>query len=121
MIARKELLAALIALCCFAHLIEGKLVTLYTDNTNVRDWLVAGRSSRIKGLNYLAIWELLKYKSGCKVSPKWLPGSHNITADKLSRGVVPKWLAECGIQRHCNLALLADSWEHVEESWRTFN
>ena len=69
-IARKELLAALIALLCFSRSINGMLVTLYTDNTNVRDWLVAGRSAQIKGLNYLALWELLKYKSACKVSTK---------------------------------------------------
>ena len=60
-IARKELLAALIALLCFSRSINGRLVTLYTDNTNVRDWLITGRSSKIKGLNYLALWELLKY------------------------------------------------------------
>ena len=120
-IARKELLAALVALLCFSPSIKGQLVTLYTDNTNVRDWLAAGRSSKLKGLNYLALWELLKYNASCKTSVKWLPSSHNINADKLSRGITPLWLEERGRQIHCNLFWLAHSWKHVEEAWRAFN
>ena len=34
-IARKELLAALVALLSFGPMIKGRLVTLYTDNTSV--------------------------------------------------------------------------------------
>ena len=33
-IARKELLACLVALLCFGDLIKGMFVRLYTDNTN---------------------------------------------------------------------------------------
>ena len=36
-IARKELLAALVALQCFSLTITDKLVVLYTDNSNVHD------------------------------------------------------------------------------------
>ena len=36
-VARKELLAALVALQCFASTSKGKLVRAYTDNTNVCD------------------------------------------------------------------------------------
>ena len=97
-IARKELLAALVALKCFSSKITDKLVVLYTDNSNVRDWLVAGRSSKLKGLKFLAIWEITKYRLRCKVSPRWIPGEHNTTADKLSRGDTPNWLFRDGQQ-----------------------
>ena len=101
-IARKELLAALVALKCFAPAMSGKIVTLYTDNSNVRDWLAAGRSSKLKGLCYLAVWERLKYENQCKVTPRWLPGADNISADLLSRGDTPSWLKRDGIQQFCD-------------------
>ena len=116
-IARNELLAALIALHCFRHVVEDRIVVLYTDNTNVRDWLVAGRSSKLKGLKYLALWELVKFRARCKVSPRWLPGSHNISADRLSRGVTPAWLRSNGRRQFCNLQKLILSWRRIEESW----
>ena len=116
-IARKELLAVVVAMKCFASAISGKIVTLYTDNTNVRDWLSAGRSSKLQGLRYLAIWELLKYKNRCKVTPLWLPSAHNISADLLSRGQTPFWLKRDGIRQFCDLEKLAYEALHVEESW----
>ena len=116
-IARKELLAAVVALRCFASAISDKIVTLYTDNSNVREWLSAGRSSQLKGLRYLVIWELIKYENGCKVTPPWLPGAHNISADLLSRGATPSWLKRDGIRQFCNLEKLAYDAQHIDESW----
>ena len=116
-IARKELLAALVALLCFGSAVEGRLAILYTDNSNVRDWLSAGRSSKLAGLKFLALWELEKFKLGCKISPRWLPGTHNVSADKLSRGSTPEWLQRDGLRRFCDLEQLSHSWTHVEESW----
>ena len=78
---------------------------------------MAGRSSKLKGLKYLALWELAKFRARCKVSPKWLPGTHNISADRLSRGVTPAWLRSDGRRQFCNLQKLMLSWEQVEESW----
>ena len=116
-IARKELFAALVALRCFSSIIADRLVVLYTDNSNVSDWLATGRSPKLKGLKFLAIWEITKFSLRCKVSPRWLPGSHNTSADKLSRGCTPSWLHRDGIQTFCNMETLAISWKHVEESW----
>ena len=116
-IARKELLAALVALLCFGSVISGKIVVLYTDNSNVSDWLQAGRSSKLAGLKYLALWELEKFKLGCKISPRWLPGKHNISADQLSRGSTPAWLQREGLRMSCDLDKLVYSWKRVEESW----
>ena len=78
---------------------------------------MAGRSSKLKGLKYLALRELVKFRARCKVSPKWLPGSHNISADSLSRGVTPTWLRCNGRRQFCNLQKLVFSWKRVEESW----
>ena len=111
------MLAALVALKCFSSIITDKLVVLYTDNSNVRDWLSAGRSSKLKGLKFLAMWEITKYRLGCKVSPRWIPGRHNTTADKLSRGVIPNWLLRDGQQKFCAIESLALTWKCVEESW----
>ena len=116
-IARKELLSALVALHCFGHVIKGKLTYLYTDNTNVRDWLVVGRSKKMKGLKYLALWELAKFRYKCKISPRWLPSGHNVSADKLSRGTTPDWLQRNGTRAYCDLRKLAYSMNHIEESW----
>ena len=116
-IARKELLAAVVALKCFASAISEKIVTLYTDNSNVRDWLSAGRSSKLEGLRYLARWEMIKYENRCKVTPLWLPGAHNISADLLSRGDTPSWLKRDGIRQFCDLEKLAYDAQHIDESW----
>ena len=113
-IARKELLAALVAL---GPQIEGMLITMYTDNTPVANWLATGRSSSLSGLKYLALWELTKCRLQCKVSPRWLPGSHNVSADMLSRNNVPNWLARAGVRVFCDLNELTRSWAHVEEYW----
>ena len=116
-IARKELLAALVALLSFGPQVEGKLVTLYTDNTSVAKWLTTGRSSKLNGLKYLAMWELTKYRLQCKVSPRWLPGSHNVSADRLSRNKVLNWVPRVGVRTSCDLDKLTHSWAHVEEHW----
>ena len=65
-IARKELLACVIALFCFGDVVEGKHVKLHTDNENALHWLLKGRSSSVTGTKYLALWEGCKYKRECK-------------------------------------------------------
>ena len=98
-IARKNLLACLIALFCFGDLIEGKHVKLHTNNENTFHWLLKGRSSSVTGTKYLALWEGCKYKRECKISPKWIPSEANRTADALSRGKMPEWLRRRGSRR----------------------
>ena len=98
-IARLELLAALVSILCFGDLMRRKLVYLHIDNDNAYNWLRKSRSSNLQGTRYLALWELMKYKLECKVSPFWIPSDANRTADTLSRGTIPSWLKRRGIRR----------------------
>ena len=98
-IARLELLAALVSILCFGDLVRRKLVRLHIDNDNAYNWIKKSRSSNLLGTRYLALWELIKYKLECKVSPVWIPSDSNRTADTLSRGRVPSWLKRRGIRR----------------------
>ena len=98
-VARMELLSALVSILCFEDLIARKLVRLYIDNENAYSWLKKSRSSNIQGTRFLAMWEFGKHRAECKVRPIWLPSEHNVTADALSRGTVPKWLKRHGVRR----------------------
>ena len=116
-ISRRELLACSVGLCCFQSFVEGKFFTVYSDNQNVVAWLKKGRSSNLLGMRILAAWELMKYKLRCKISPKWLPGWHNNTADALSRGCIPWWLVRQGRECSCDLYKLAYWIAYAEEAW----
>ena len=113
-ISRMELLACLFAIECFQEKILGRLVILYSAVSQLKK----SRASNIIGARYLAIWELRKYKLAYKVSPKWIPGNKNITADALSRGRVLRWLRRRGTRRFCNLRKLSWRLPNVELSWR---
>ena len=117
-ISRMELLACLVAIECFREKIYGRLVILYSDSTNAVSWLKKSRASNVIGARYLAIWELRKYKSACKVSPRWIPGEQNTSADALSRGKTPRWLCQRGTQQFCNLGKLSWRIANAELSWR---
>ena len=69
------------------------------------------------GNGYLAYWELLKLQAQCKISPKWISGVKNVTADTLSRGGVPEWLARRGVRKVCNLREVAHGIRRAELSW----
>ena len=81
-------------------------------------WLPKGRSKNARGNEYLACWELQKYKLRCKISPGWIPGEKNRTADALSRERIPKWLKLRGIQARCDLEKIRYQLAHAELSWR---
>ena len=69
------------------------------------------------GNAYLAHWELQKLRAQCKISPKWIPGAKNVTADTLSRGGIPEWLARRGVRKGCNLSEVAYGIQRAELSW----
>ena len=69
------------------------------------------------GSGYLAYWELQKLRAQCKISPKWIPRAKNVTADTLSRGGIPDWLARRGVRRVCNLREVAFGIRRAELSW----
>ena len=79
------MLACLVAIECFREKIQGRLVILYSDSTNAVTWLKKSRALNIIGARYLSIWELRKFKSACKVSPRWIPGE-KIQARMLCKG-----------------------------------
>ena len=116
-ISRKELFACLISLWCFAPEITIKYIVLYTDNSVAARWLSKGRSKHVKGNQFLACFELQKYKLGCKISPRWLPGSKNYSADDLSRNKLPDWLRRGGVRRSCDLREVAFNVNNAEVSW----
>ena len=53
-IARKELLAGLVAVFTFRKRIEGRLVNLFSDNSSAVQWLKKSRTSNLVGNTYLA-------------------------------------------------------------------
>ena len=118
-IAKKELLACLISLFCFKPELTDKLVTLYTDNQVVSRWLHKSRSGNRLGTQFLACYELQKYKLRCKISPAWIPGHQNNTADAISRNSIPEWLCHSGIKRSCDLKEVAYLTNNAEPSWGT--
>ena len=79
-IAQKELLATIAAIYTFNDRIHGSITKLFTDNTNVFNYL---RSSKSISLGLLAVWELGKYIAECKITPIWVPSVVNGTADAL--------------------------------------
>ena len=119
-IARMELFACLVSIFCFRKLLKNKLVTLYTDNTNARDWIIRRRSDNPLGNTYLIILELLKYSVECKLSTRWIPSTDNRTADLLSRGGCPRWLRQHGRRLAVNYQLLQKYLEEPVSAWRTF-
>ena len=94
------------------------MVVLYTDNTNVRDWLMKGRSSNTKGNDYLMVLELMKYTAQCKVATRWIPSEANRRADILSRGGTPHGLRQNGQKMSVNYALLKRYLTSPVEAWR---
>ena len=106
-ISRRELLACLVAVFCFRDIVRGKLVKLFTDNSNARTWLQKSRSSNKVGTHYLMALELIKYTVECKISATWLPSAANSSADDLSRNKTPNWLERCGRRRSIDVKLLA--------------
>ena len=116
--ARKELFAALVAVFCFKDMLVDKIVVLYTDNTNARDWLVKRRSSNSVGNDYLMILELMKYKVQCKLSVRWIPSKANRNADILSRGGTPRGLQQKGRKITVNYKILAQYLADPVDAWR---
>ena len=105
-IAYIELIAALVGFSAFSNLYQNSLVRLNTDNTDVVSWLKRGRCSKGLGFKILATIEYFKRRNGLKVSTFHILGRHNNTADKLSRGTIPKWLINHGTRIDINVTKL---------------
>ena len=66
----------------------------------------------------LALIELYKHKYGVKISTRYIRGNANISADFLSRGVVPTSLKNFGIKCECNLSKIADQLDNPLSAWK---
>ena len=84
-IAYLELLAALVAVSCFAKVCAQKIVYLYSDNVSAVRWLQKSRCSAGIGFRILAAVELYKYRFRVKISTRHIAGSSNDIVDALSR------------------------------------
>ena len=97
-IAWLELLAACTALYTFAPLVTQRLLTLYTDNTNVVSWLTKRRAPNPSVCAFVAAIERIKYVNILKVSTRYIPSAQNTAADPLSRGQIPFYLYTQGFR-----------------------
>ena len=95
-IAYIELVAALVGISVFSKFQPKKLITLYSDNTDVVAWLRKGRCSAGIGFKWQAGIAFYKRKYRLKISPAHIPGIQNNCADLLSRGYIPTWLEARG-------------------------
>ena len=118
-IAYLELLAATVAIACFAHLCRDQLVRLNCDNTDAVAWLRKSRCSAGVGFRLLAVAEFYKHKYCFKVSTRHIPGVSNTSADMLSRGSVPGWLLRHGHRKIVDIAFLVDIMLNPLTAWST--
>ena len=97
-IAWLELLAACTAMYAFAPLVTQRILTLYTDNTNVVAWLSKRRAPNPFVCAVVAAIEIIKYRNILKISTRYISSAQNTAADQLSRGHVPDYLYRHGIR-----------------------
>ena len=102
-IAWLELFAAFLAIDLFAPESPGHLVVLYSDNTNVVARLTRRRSPNLFVCTPVSAIERLKYKFLLKVSVKYIPSTHNVSANLLSRNTIPKRFVRHGTRVFPNL------------------
>ena len=92
-IAYRELLAVLLAFQVFAKIAPNCFIRVNSDNESVVSWLNKGRCSKKLGFLILGGIEAFKYKYGLRVKAYHIKSKNNVSADALSRGHTPKWLA----------------------------
>ena len=85
-INHRELLAVFLAIRDFLHLLKGKTVSLFTDNTSALSYLCKEGGTRSSTLNSVAQAILrLCEDSSVHLLPQFVPGRLNVLADSLSR------------------------------------
>ena len=97
-IAYRELLAVLLAFQAFARIAPNSFIRVNSDNQNVVSWLNKGRCSKELGFLLLSAMEAFKFQFGLRVKAYYIKSRHNTSADLLSRGHTPKWLALRGTE-----------------------
>ena len=97
-IAWLELLAACVAVYTFAPCVTQRILTLYSDNTNVVAWLSRRRAPNPFVCAVVAAIERIKYNNILKISTRYISTAQNTAADRLYRGQMPKYLYIRGIR-----------------------
>ena len=118
-IAWVELLAAYVAIDMFAARSPGKYLIMYSDNTNVVAWLSSRRPPNPFVGALVAAIERLKYNFFLKLSIRYIPSKHNVSADLLSRQIIPARLQKNGNRIHPNLRRLCSNLiiDNIYPSW----
>ena len=117
-IAYLELLAAMIAVVCFAPKCSGHIVRLNCDNSDAVSWLQKGRCSAGIGFRMLSVIELYKHKYCFKISCHYIRGVSNRSADLLSRGSIPGWLVQDGKKLCVDLSGVVELLHDPSGAWK---
>ena len=86
-INHREFLAVFLAIRGFLHLLQGRSVSLFTDNTSALSYLRKDGGTRSSTLNSVA-QEILRLceSNEVRLLPQFVPGRLNVLVDSLSRG-----------------------------------
>ena len=122
-IAWLELFAAFVAIDLSAARSPGQVVLLFSHNTNVAAWLTPRRSPNHFVCTRVSAIERLKYKFMLKLSVRYFPSAHNVSADLLSRNTIPIRFVRQGtrvffqdlfrLRPYLNIKSLANNWSHT--------
>ena len=119
-IAWLELLAAFVAIDIFATQSPGHCIILYSDNTNVVAWLTRRRSPNPYVCTLVSAIERLKYKFLLKLSVRYIPSKFNVSADLLSRNIIPLRFLDHGTRINPDLLRLC-SGLHISKIWQKWS
>ena len=97
-IALPELFAATVAIYITAPRYAGRIITLYSDNTNTVQWMTNRRPPNSYICALIAAIERVTYKYQIKVSARYILGDQNTLADRLSRGDIPSQFERNGLR-----------------------
>ena len=117
-IAYLELLAAMIAVVCFAPKCSGHIVRLNCDSSDAVTWLQKSRCPAGIGFRMLSVIELYKHKYCFKISCHYIRGVSNRSADSLSRGIIPSWLVRDGKKLGVDLTGVIELFHDPSGAWK---
>ena len=120
-IAWLELLAACVAVYTFAPCVTQRILTLYSDNTNVVAWLSRRRAPNPFACAVVAAIERIKYNNILKISTRYISTAQNTAADRLSRGQIPTYLYTRGIRTAPPMKVICSNLQlkNIAQLWAT--
>ena len=120
-IAWLELLAACTAVYVFARRKTQRIITLFSDNTNVVAWLSKRRAPNPFVCAVVAAIERIKYRNILKISSRYISTAQNKAADDLSRGHVPDYLYRHGTRVAPSMSAICANLHlgNIESLWAT--